>query len=59
MFTGTDSMNSQVLLLSIDAQGNPFDRSLVSGPIPQVSVLLVRPMVCLVSTPPHLTASPA
>lgn len=34
MFTGTDSMNSQVLLLSIDAQGNPFQRSLVSGPIP-------------------------
>lgn len=25
---GTDSMNSQILLLSIGAQGNPFHRSL-------------------------------
>ena len=63
MFTGIDIMNSQILLLSIDAQGNPFHRSLVSGPIPRVSLLSIRPMVWylrpLSKLSSHLPASPA
>lgn len=63
VFTGIDIMNSPILLLSIDAQGNPFHRSLVSVPIPRVSLLSIRPMVWylrpLSKLSSHLPASPA